>query len=67
MDIVEFAEKFMNVELREWQKIHLRTLDKLGKDADIRIVMPRHVGRHQVYIYMDNLKELIPNGTPNDC
>ena len=66
MDIVEFAEKFMNAELQEWQKIHLRNLDRLGKDADIRIVMPRHVGRRQVYIYM-NPEELIPNGTPNDC
>lgn len=53
MDIVEFAEKFMGVELMEWQKIHLRTLDRLGKDADVRIVMPRHVGRRQVYIYMN--------------
>lgn len=66
MDIVEFAEKFMNIELQEWQKIHLRTLDRLGKDADIRIVMPRHAGRRQAYIYM-NPEELIPNGTPNDC
>ena len=66
MDIVEFAEKFMNVELQEWQKTHLRNLDRLGKDADIRIVMPRHVGRRQGHIYM-NPEELIPNGTPNDC
>ena len=66
MDIVEFVEKFMGIELMEWQKIHLRTLDRLGKDADIRIVMPRHVGRRQVYIYM-NPEELIPDGTTNDC
>lgn len=67
MDIVEFAEKFLNVELQEWQKIHLRTLDKLGKDADVRIIMPRHHGERQVYIYMDNIKELMTHGTPNDC
>lgn len=59
MDIVEFAEKFMNIELTEWQKIHLRNLDKLGKDASIRVVMPRHMGRHQAYIYMNQAKELI--------
>ena len=59
MDIVDFAEKFMNVELMEWQKIQLRTLDRLGKDANIRIVMPRHAGRRQAYIYMNQSKELI--------
>lgn len=59
MDIVDFAEKFMNVELMEWQKIQLRTLERLGKDANIRIVMPRHAGRRQAYIYMNQTKELI--------
>ena len=59
MDIVDFAEKFMNIELMEWQKIQLRTLDRLGKDANIRIVMPRHAGRRQAYIYMNQSKELI--------
>lgn len=59
MDIVDFAEKFMNIELMEWQKIQLRTLDRLGKDANIRIVMPRHAGRRQAYIYMNQTKELI--------
>lgn len=66
MDIVEFAEKFMGVELLEWQKKHLRVLDELRKDADIRIVMPRHAGRKQVYVYMNAYKELISNGTTND-
>lgn len=67
MDIVEFAEKFLNVELQEWQKNHLRLLDKTCRDANIRVVIPKSAGRHQAYIYMDLIKELIPNGTTNDC
>ena len=67
MDIVEIAEKFYGTNLAEWQKDHIRTLDKLGKKADIRVVMPRHNGRDQaVYFYL-NTKELILNGTTNDC
>lgn len=67
MDIVEFAESFMNVELKDWQKKVIRTLDEMGKDAKICITIPRHMGRDQaVYIYM-NQKELISNGTTNDC
>jgi hypothetical protein len=67
MDIVEFAESFMNVELQEWQKNTIRTLDEMGKDAKICIATPRHMGRDQaVYIYMKQ-KELILNGASNDC
>ena len=67
MDIVEFAEKFMNVELKDWQKDHIRVLyDKYSKDGEIRIVMPKNAGRHQVYIYMNQIKELISNGATND-
>lgn len=66
MDVVKFAEKFYGVELKDWQKDHLRLLDKMRKDDDIRIVFPRHRGsRHLMYIYM-NAKELIPNGSTND-
>lgn len=62
MDIVEFAEKFMNVELKEWQKQHIRILEKLPRGAKI-VMAPR--GR--VYIYVDQpTKELIPNGATND-
>ena len=65
MDIVEFAENFLGVEMKDWQKNHLRTLDEMRKDADIRIVMPKHNGRsQQMYIYM-KAKELIANGSPN--
>ena len=60
MDIVEFAEKFMDVELKEWQKTYLRTLDGLYKQGDVRIVVvPRSVGRMFTYF---KLKELIPDG-----
>lgn len=61
MDIVEFAEKFMNVELLEYQKQFLRDLDKLRFDVNIRIV---HGPRCQTYIYLDKAtrKELIQNG-----
>ena len=61
MDVVEFAEKFMNIELEEWQKQHLRTLENLGFDGDIRIVTGR---KGQVYIYLDRKvqKELVQNG-----
>ena len=60
MDIVEFAEKFMDVELVDWQKAYLRTLDSLYKQGEVRIVvLPRTVGRMYVYF---KLKELISNG-----
>lgn len=68
MDIVEFAEKFMGVELLGWQKDHIRFLyDKYQSDGVIRIVMPKNAGRHQVYIYMNSIKELMSNGKTNDC
>lgn len=65
MDIVEFTERFFDIELKAWQKEHLRLLDKMCKDADIRIVMPRHAGESQMHIYM-NQRELIANGKTND-
>lgn len=66
MDLVDFLERFADVELLDWQKRAIRTLDDLGKDARIHICMPRHLGRtRQMYIYM-NSKELIPSGKTND-
>ena len=62
MDIVEFAEKFMNAELLDWQKEHIRLLYEKYRDDDIRIVMPKNAGRHQIYIYMNQCKELIQHG-----
>lgn len=67
MDVVEFAEKFMNVELPEWQKKYLRLLYETGKDAKIYIYMPPHAGRTQALIHINNTKELLSNGTQNDC
>lgn len=62
MDIVEFAENFCGVELKEWQKQHIRILEKLPRGA--KIVMGRG-GR--VYIYVDQpAKELITYGATND-
>jgi hypothetical protein len=66
MDIVKLAEKFYGVELKDWQKEHLRLLDEMRKDDNIRIVFPKHHGgSHLMYIYM-NAKELISNGSTND-
>lgn len=60
MDIVEFAEKFMDVKLYEWQKEYLRTLDKVYKDRNVRIVvLPRTVGRMYTYF---KVNELTQNG-----
>ena len=62
MDIVEFAEKLMDVKLKEWQKKQIRILDKLPRGA--RIVM---APRGRVYIYVDQpTKGLIPNGRTHD-
>lgn len=61
MDVVEFAEKFMNIELMEWQKKHLRALENLRSEGDIRIVTGR---KGQIYIYLDRKiqRELIQHG-----
>lgn len=60
MDVVEFAERFMNVKLQEWQKEHIRVLEKLPRDA--KIVMAPH-GR--VYIYMTERSDAMLEGTDN--
>lgn len=61
MDVVEFAEKFMGIELFECQKQMLRELEKLGPDSNIRVVTGRF---KQPYIYPTQaiLKELIQHG-----
>lgn len=61
MDVVEFAEKFMNVELPEWQKIYLRKMYELTRDNDVRFVMGRG-GRVYTYLTPKTLKELTQNG-----
>lgn len=66
MDIVEIAEAFYGVQLTNWQKDHIRTLDELGERANIRVVVPSCNGENQdVYFYL-NTKELVLNGTTND-
>lgn len=67
MDVVEFAEKFMNVQLPEWQKKYLRLLYDSGRDAKIHICMPKNAGRHQALIHINDTKELLSDGTTNDC
>lgn len=62
MDIVEFVERFFDVELFEWQKEYLRSLDKMRTNGGIRFVSGR---KGQMFVYM-NQKELIPNGKTND-
>lgn len=65
MDIVEFAEKFYDVELVDWQKTYLRTLDQLYVDRTVRVVVvPRGAGRMFTYF---KFKELIPNGKTTNC
>lgn len=66
MDIVDFAEKFMGIELLECQKQLLRELEKLGPECNIRVVTGRF---KQPYIYPTQkiLKELIQNGATPYC
>ena len=64
MDIVEFVESEYGVELFDWQKEYLRTLDREYNRGDARIVVvPRGVGRMYTYF---KIKELISNGTTNN-
>lgn len=60
MDIIEFAERFMNVEIPEWQKNHIRTLSELSRANNIYLVK----GRRGFYTYLKSktLKELVQNG-----
>lgn len=67
MDIVDFAEKFMDVELADWQKDHIRLLYEKYQDCDIRIVMPKNAGRHQAFVYIAQIKELILNEPTTHC
>lgn len=65
MDIVEFAEKYYDAALVEWQKDYLRTLDQLYANGSVRVVViPRGVGRMFTYF---KAKELVSNGQTNDC
>ena len=70
MDIVEFAESCMNVNLPEWQKAALRDLYELQErdSKKLYIVMRPFNGRNAFYTYLkqNNLpitKELSEYGT----
>lgn len=62
MDIVEFAEKFMHVELLEYQKNVLRAFEKLRSDGKVRVVTARD-GRSYIYLDKTMQKELTQYGT----
>ena len=51
MDIIEYAEKVLDVKLADWQKDTLRTLSKLRKDSDLSVIMRK---RNGIYIYKDH-------------
>lgn len=61
MDIVEFVEKYMNIELFEYQKKFLRELDKLRSEGNIRMVC---IPTGRTYIYLDKTtqQELVKHG-----
>lgn len=65
MDIVEFAERFFDVEIPEWQKNHIRTLYEVPKENDIYLVKGRYGFR--TYLKPKTLKELTQNGQTLDC
>lgn len=65
MDIVEFTEKFYGAKLYECQKELLRRIDELRHEGKIYFLH----GRKGPFIYIDKMmqKELLSNGTTNDC
>ena len=64
MDIVEFAERFFDTKIPEWQKNHIRTLYEVSKENDIYIVKGRYGFR--TYVTPKTLKELTQNGKTLD-
>lgn len=66
MDVVEFAEKWLGVELKDWQKEHLRTLDSMRLQGPIRVIM-RYPDEFYIYLDQTTQKELIQNGPTPHC
>ena len=66
MDIVEFAEKFLGTELKDWQKEHLRRLDNMRLRGPIRVVM-RYPDEFYIYLDQTTQRELIQNGQTPHC
>lgn len=53
MDIAEYAETVLGLELLDYQKVFLKDLhEKYKNKKDIRILMPRHIGRDCFYTYL---------------
>lgn len=57
MDIVEFAETQLDVELCEWQKELLRKMHEAGPDA--KIVYVKHLGRSNYLHILETVKALV--------
>lgn len=66
MDIVEFAERWLGVELKDWQKEHLRTLNNMRLQGPIRVVM-RYPDEFYIYLNQNTQRELIQNGQTPHC
>lgn len=41
MDVVEFSEKVLGIKLLEYQKVMLRKMEKLSRDAQLELVAGR--------------------------
>lgn len=63
MDVVEFAENICGAKLNKWQKPYIRFLNELSHKYDVRIVMGKD---GKVFTYIKH-KELVQNGSTNDC
>ena len=70
MNIIEYVESSMSIELPEWQKAAVQDLYELCKSGDgkLYIVMRPFNGRKSFYTYLkqNNIptcRELIQNGT----
>ena len=63
MDVVDFVENICGIKLLNWQKTHLRFLYDLSSRGDVKIVMGKN---GQVFTYLKP-KELVLDGTPNNC
>ena len=72
MDIVEYVETVLGLELLDYQKALLRDLyEEYKNKKDIRIIMRPHIGRNYFYTYLkqNNLpicKELTQSGKTLD-
>lgn len=64
MDIIEFAERFFETKIPEWQKNHIRTLYEVSRENDIYLVKGRYGFR--TYVTPKTVKELTQNGKTFD-